>query len=76
FDLSSAATRSPCRKSDRVTIGAGVTLGVNAFVHYSTTIGDQARLDSDSFLMKGEEIPPRARWRGNPAREADAAGKR
>ncbi|MET8582275.1 Pls/PosA family non-ribosomal peptide synthetase [Streptomyces collinus] len=63
-------------KSDRVTIGAGVTLGVNAFVHYGTTIGDRARLDSDSFLMKGEEVPPGARWKGNPAREAGAVGKR
>ena len=26
-------------------------------------------LAPDSFLMKGEEIPPHARWGGNPARE-------
>jgi hypothetical protein len=26
-------------------------------------------LAPDSFLMKGEEIPERARWGGNPARE-------
>ena len=40
-----------------------------AHVHYSVTIGDGAVLDPDSFLMKGEEVPPYARWGGNPARE-------
>jgi non-ribosomal peptide synthetase-like protein len=56
-------------KSDRSTIGAGCTLGVGAFVHYGVTMGDGAVLAPDSFLMKGEEIPPHARWGGNPARE-------
>jgi non-ribosomal peptide synthetase-like protein len=58
-------------KSDRVTIGSGCTLGVGAFVHYGTTIGDNAVLAPDSFLMKGEEIPQRAWWGGNPAREIE-----
>ena len=26
-------------------------------------------LAPDSFLMKGEEVPPHTRWGGNPARE-------
>jgi len=56
-------------KSDHIVIGAGVTLGVGAFVHYGTTVGDGAELAADSFLMKGEEIPPHAHWGGNPARE-------
>jgi non-ribosomal peptide synthetase-like protein len=56
-------------KSDITTIGAGVTLGVGAFVHYGVTIGDGAVLAPDSFLMKGEEIPPQEYWGGNPARE-------
>jgi non-ribosomal peptide synthetase-like protein len=56
-------------KSDRTTLGAGCTLGVGAFVHYGVTIGDGAVLAADSFLMKGEEIPPHARWGGNPARK-------
>ena len=59
-------------KSDRITIGAGCTLGVGAFVHYGVSIGDGAVLAPDSFLMKGEEIPPRAHWGGNPAVEAPA----
>jgi non-ribosomal peptide synthetase-like protein len=55
-------------KSDHTTIGAGCTLGVGAFIHYGVTMGDGAVLAADSFLMKGEEIPPHARWGGNPAR--------
>jgi non-ribosomal peptide synthetase-like protein len=56
-------------KSDRSAIGAGCTLGIGAMVHYGVTIGDGSVLAPDSFLMKGEEVPARARWGGNPARE-------
>jgi non-ribosomal peptide synthetase-like protein len=56
-------------KSDRSTIGAGCTIGVGALVHYGVTMGEGSVLAPDSFLMKGEEIPPHARWGGNPARE-------
>ena len=56
-------------KSDRIVIGAGCTLGVGAFVHYGVTMGDGAVLAADSFLMKGEEMPPSALWGGNPAKK-------
>ncbi|MFP5069518.1 Pls/PosA family non-ribosomal peptide synthetase [Pseudonocardia nantongensis] len=56
-------------KSDRTVLGAGVTLGVGAFVHYGVHVGDGAMLAADSFLMKGEEVPPDAVWGGNPAGE-------
>jgi non-ribosomal peptide synthetase-like protein len=56
-------------KSDSITIGSGCTLGVGAEILYSVTIGDGAVLAPDSFLMKGEEVPPHTRWGGNPARE-------
>jgi non-ribosomal peptide synthetase-like protein len=56
-------------KSDRTAIGAGCTLGVGAFVHYGVTMGDGAVLAADSFLMKGEEMPPKALWGGNPAKK-------
>jgi non-ribosomal peptide synthetase-like protein len=56
-------------KSDHTTIGAGCTLGVGTLVHYGVTMGEGSELAADSFLMKGEEIPPHARWGGNPARE-------
>jgi hypothetical protein len=50
-------------------IGPGCTLGTNAFVHYGVRMQEGAVLDADAFLMKGEDVPPRARYRGNPARE-------
>ncbi|KUN77075.1 peptide synthetase [Streptomyces bungoensis] len=56
-------------KSDGTTLGADCTLGVGAHVHYGVTMGDGAVLAPDSFLMKGEEVPPHARWGGNPAVE-------
>ncbi|WP_405620781.1 Pls/PosA family non-ribosomal peptide synthetase [Streptomyces sp. NBC_00076] len=54
-------------KSDHITIGAGCTLGTGSLVHYGVSMGDGAVLAPDSFLMKGEEMPPGARWGGNPA---------
>jgi len=56
-------------KSDRTAIGTGCTLGVGSMVHYGVTMGGGSVLAADSFLMKGEEIPDRAQWGGNPARE-------
>ncbi|GGN49186.1 hypothetical protein GCM10011579_002710 [Streptomyces albiflavescens] len=56
-------------KSDRSTLGVGCTLGVGSHVHYGVTMGDGAVLAPDSFLMKGEEVPERAQWGGNPAIE-------
>ncbi|GGI95133.1 Pls/PosA family non-ribosomal peptide synthetase [Streptomyces brasiliensis] len=66
-------------KSDTITLGARCTLGVAAHVHYGVTLGDGAVLAPDSFLMKGEEVPPNARWGGNPATDlpdADRPGDR
>ncbi|RBY79429.1 peptide synthetase [Blastococcus sp. TF02-09] len=56
-------------KSDHITIGSGVTVGVGSWVHYGVTMGDHSELAPDSFLMKGEEVPAGARWGGNPAGE-------
>ncbi|MFI9803653.1 Pls/PosA family non-ribosomal peptide synthetase [Streptomyces sp. NPDC052301] len=62
-------------KSAGTALGAGCTLGVGAHVHYGVTLGDGAVLAADSFLMKGEEMPPRAHWGGNPAVDMpEAAG--
>jgi len=56
-------------KSDHIVIGHGVTVGPRAFVHYGVTLHEGAVLDVDAFLMKGQEVPPHTRWRGNPAAE-------
>jgi non-ribosomal peptide synthetase-like protein len=55
-------------KSDDTRLEDGCTLGAGALVHYGVTMGQGSRLLPDSFLMKGEEVPPHARWGGNPAR--------
>ncbi|MGW0564587.1 Pls/PosA family non-ribosomal peptide synthetase [Streptomyces sp. NPDC003016] len=57
-------------KSDHSVVGAGCTLGAGALVHYGVTMGDGAVLATDSFLMKGEDVPQHARWGGNPAVES------
>ena len=61
-------------KSDCITIGAGCTLGVNAWVHYGVKMGDGAQLAADAFLLKGEEVPPHTRWEGNPASQVQNDG--
>jgi non-ribosomal peptide synthetase-like protein len=60
-------------KSDYITIGAGVTLEISSWVHYGVTMGDGSELGPDAFLMKGSEVPPGARWVGNPAEELPQA---
>ena len=59
-------------KSDYIAIGAGCTIGTGAFVHYGSAMGRGSVLDADSFLMKGEVVPPHAWWCGNPATEVTA----
>jgi non-ribosomal peptide synthetase-like protein len=56
-------------KSDRIIIGAGSTLAPYSFVHYGVTLGEYTLVDTDTFLMKGEETTPRSHWSGNPATE-------
>ncbi len=55
-------------KADYTVLEDGCTLGTEALVHYGVTMGQDAQLRPDSFLMKGEKVPPHARWGGNPAR--------
>lgn len=60
-------------KSDRTTLGDGVTVGVGALVHYGVTVGDDVVIVADSFVMKGEDLPAGSLWGGNPARQVRAA---
>ncbi len=62
-------------KSDRTALGAGVTVGAGALVHYGVTVGEGAVIATDSFLMKGEEVPAGAHWGGNPAHELPRTGR-
>ena len=56
-------------KSDHITIGNRCTLGTGAFVHYDVTIDDDAVLDTDSFLMKGEHVSAARLVAGQPRRQ-------
>jgi non-ribosomal peptide synthetase-like protein len=56
-------------KSDRSALGAGVTVGVGALVHYGVSVGDAVEIEPDSFVMKGEDVPAGAHWGGNPAQD-------
>lgn len=55
-------------KADHITIGHGCTVGTGAFIHYGVTMGDDAVIAADAFVMKGEQVAPGTRWSGNPAR--------
>jgi hypothetical protein len=59
-------------KSGYITIGARSTVGTGAFFHYGVILGEGAVLGADSFLMKGEHVPPGSCWQGNPAAAAPA----
>ena len=54
-------------KVGRIDIGRGVTLGTAAVVLYDTKIGDFARLEPLTVVMKGEHIPPHSIWTGAPS---------
>lgn len=58
-------------KSGMIRICNGATIGLAGYVHYSTTIGENAYLEADSFLMKGSVMEPHSHWQGNPAREVE-----
>lgn len=59
-------------KSDMVRLGAGTTVGSNTLVHYGVTTGEQTIIDSDCFVMKGETLPGKTYWRGNPSTQISA----
>lgn len=44
-------------KLEPTLIGNSVTLGVGSFVHYGVVVGDDAIVETDSFVMKGERVP-------------------
>jgi non-ribosomal peptide synthetase-like protein len=59
-------------KSDKIRLGDDVTLGARAFVHYGVEVADRVLLDTDTFLMKGEQPAAGSRWHGNPGQPGAA----
>lgn len=58
---------------DRVTLQAGATLGPNSVILPAATIGRHATVGPVSLVMRGEAVPSRTRWIGNPIGPWDAA---
>lgn len=63
-------------KVGRVEIGDGVTIGAFATVLYDTKVGDFARLQPLTLVMKGEQIPANTIWSGAPAQRVAKAQPR
>ena len=51
---------------DRVVLQAGATLGPNSVILPAATIGRHATVGPVSLVMRGESVPSRTRWIGNP----------
>ncbi|WP_235738641.1 hypothetical protein [Nocardioides alcanivorans] len=51
---------------DAVALHAGATLGPNSVILPASTIGRHATVGPVSLVMRGESVPSRTRWIGNP----------
>jgi non-ribosomal peptide synthetase-like protein len=51
---------------DKVILRAGATLGPNSVILPAATIGRHATVGPVSLVMRGEGVPARTRWIGNP----------
>jgi non-ribosomal peptide synthetase-like protein len=51
---------------DTVTLRAGSTLGPNSVVLPAATLGRHATIGPASLVMRGESVPDKSRWIGNP----------
>ncbi|WP_051552034.1 Pls/PosA family non-ribosomal peptide synthetase [Nocardioides sp. URHA0020] len=51
---------------DAVVLKAGATLGPNSVILPAATIGRHATVGPASLVMRGESVPSRTRWIGNP----------
>jgi non-ribosomal peptide synthetase-like protein len=51
---------------DGVKVGAGATLGPNSVILPAASIGRHATVGPVSLVMRGEAVPTRTRWIGNP----------
>ncbi len=51
---------------DEVVIGSGATLGPNSVILPAASIGRHTTVGPVSLVMRGEAVPSRTRWLGNP----------
>jgi non-ribosomal peptide synthetase-like protein len=57
-------------KMSTVDVGDRCAVGPRSVILYDASVGDDAKLDGLSLVMKGESIPAGTSWRGIPARLA------
>ena len=55
-------------KMSKVKIGRRANVAAKCVVLYDSEVGDDARLDALSLVMKNESLPANTSWRGIPAR--------
>ena len=55
-------------KVGRIAVGEAVVVGAGSTVLYDTMLGDESALGPLTLVMKGEVVPPKARFGGSPAR--------
>ncbi|MBO9521134.1 MAG: amino acid adenylation domain-containing protein [Nocardioidaceae bacterium] len=53
-------------RMDKVTLRAGATLGPDSVILPAATLGKHATVGPVSLVMRGETVPDRTRWTGNP----------
>jgi non-ribosomal peptide synthetase-like protein len=51
---------------DTVVLAAGATLGPNSVILPAASVGGHATIGPASLVMRGEAVPDRTRWLGNP----------
>jgi non-ribosomal peptide synthetase-like protein len=62
-------------KVGRIDIGRGVTISSGSIILYDTKIGDFARIEPLTLVMKGEQIPAHTMWQGAPSQPYVAHAK-
>ena len=51
---------------DRVVLKRGATLGPNSVILPASVLGRHATVGPVSLVMRGESVPDKTRWTGNP----------
>jgi non-ribosomal peptide synthetase-like protein len=62
-------------KVGRIRVGRGVSIGAASTVLYDTEIGDFARINPLTVVMKGDRLPGHSEWEGAPSVPASGIGE-
>lgn len=59
-------------KMSTVHVHQGASIGARSVVLYDAVVKEGARLDAQSLVMKGEQIPAHTHWHGSPAEPVES----